>query len=101
MDEGTDAERRRRVQRLEEQSYRQGHAETPRAAGGPGRAAAGHERAARLHERMADLGWGDVEEHRERAGEHREDAQATRDGGEPAGPDWADDDPPPIGPHPV
>jgi hypothetical protein len=104
MDEGTDAERQRRAQELEEHSYRQLQRERHRAAVVQGRAAAGHERAARLHERLADLGWGDVEEHRERAGAHRDDAEADRDDAERIGPedtagstgDWPD---PPVGPR--
>jgi hypothetical protein len=104
MDEGTDAERRRRAEQLEENSYRQMQRERHRAATVQGRAAAGHERAARLHERLADLGWGDVEEHRERAGTHRDDAEADREASEQIGPEdtgeSTDGQPdPPVGPR--
>jgi len=104
MDDGTDAEQRRRVRQLEEHSYRQVQRDRHRAAAVQDRTAAGHERAARLHERLADLGWGDVEEHRERAGAHREDAEANRDAAGQLGPGdaagSADDRPdPPAGPR--
>ena len=73
----TDAERRRRMQRLEER-YRQIQRDRRRATEERDRDAAGHERAAQLHDRLADLGWGDVADHRAQAGVHREDAEAAR-----------------------
>ena len=41
-------------------------------------AASAHDRAARLHELLADTGQGDVQEHRERAAEHRQLAREDR-----------------------
>lgn len=77
------AEQRRRAAQLEESSYRQMQRARHMAAEAHDKAAAGHDRSARLHDRLADLGWGDVEQHRERAHEHREDAEAERARAEP------------------
>ncbi len=74
----TDAERRQRMQRLEERSYRQMQRDRRRANQERDRDAAVHNRAAQLHDRLADLGWGDVADHRAQAGVHREDAEAAR-----------------------
>jgi hypothetical protein len=74
----TNIERRRRMQRLEQRSYRQMQRDRRRATQERDRDATGHERAAQLHDRLADLGWGDVADHRARAGVHREDAEAAR-----------------------
>jgi hypothetical protein len=41
-------------------------------------AASAHDRAARLHELLADAGRGDVQEHRERAAVHRQQAREDR-----------------------
>jgi hypothetical protein len=84
MDTNTDAERRQRMQRLEQGSYRQMQRDRRRATEERDRDAAGHNRAAQLHDRLADLGWGDVADHRAQAGVHREDAEAAR---APADPD--------------
>lgn len=43
-------------------------------------AARAHDRAARLHELLADAGQGDVQEHRERAAAHRQEALEDRVG---------------------
>lgn len=43
-------------------------------------AASAHERAAQLHELLADAGQGDVQEHRERAAAHRQQALDDRGG---------------------
>ena len=73
-----DTKRRRRMQRLEERLYRQMQRDSRRVTEERNRDAAGHERAAQLHDRLADLGWGDVADHRARAGVHRVDAEAAR-----------------------
>jgi len=41
-------------------------------------AASAHDRAAHLHELLADAGQGDIQEHRERAAVHREQAREDR-----------------------
>jgi len=41
-------------------------------------AASAHDRAARLHELLAEAGQGDVQEHRERAAKHRQQARDDR-----------------------
>ena len=43
-------------------------------------AASAHERAAQLHELLADAGQGDIQEHRERAAAHRQQALDDRVG---------------------
>ena len=41
-------------------------------------AASAHDRAAQLHELLADAGQGDIQEHRERAAVHRQQAREDR-----------------------
>jgi hypothetical protein len=41
-------------------------------------AASAHDRAARLHELLAEAGQGDIQEHRERAAVHRQEAREDR-----------------------
>lgn len=80
---GSTPEQVRRAAQFEERSYRNVRREKQkvteahdRAADAHDRAAEAHGRAAQLHDRQADLGWGNVEEHREQAHEHREHEEA-------------------------
>jgi hypothetical protein len=91
-----DTAARRRAQELEDRSYRHTQRDRHREAALRDRTVAGHERAALLHDRLANLGWGDVDEHRERADAHREDAAADRSA---AAGDGADEPDGPTGPY--
>jgi hypothetical protein len=82
---GSTPEQVRRADQLEARSYRQVQrtrqkaTEThQRAVDDHDMAAEAHGRAAQLHDRQADLGWGNVEEHREQAHGHRDHEEADR-----------------------
>ena len=70
----------RRAAQLEGRSYRHVQREKQKTAEARDRAVKAHYQAARLHDRQANLGWGNVEEHREQAHEHRDEAAADRAG---------------------
>jgi hypothetical protein len=93
---GSTPEQVRRAAQLEERSYRHVQRAKQKVTAAHDSAAEAHGRAAQLHDRQADLGWGNVEEHREQAHGHREYEEADRAAADHG--DGSDQPRPPTGP---